>query len=389
MRHSISPKAFMTILMAIPALILILIALLNVVVDPYNIFQMPTYSGFNKIKITNQWHTLPLEVVKAAPSNVIIGSSRVYAYPLAHPLFKGDKAIRIKVAGMTIREQSLFFKNALVGGNLKSVVFGLDYFSFHIREINRDVYPQELFFTQQPSSIEIALAHINEAGLFSINTVIDSIQTIIDNKFGEMNVKFQRQEVTPVVQPRTWEKFSVFNAQFYNRYYIDMRMERRNGKHTTAYITDILDACRDSGAKLYFVINPIHASLLETIKASGSWEIYKTWIEFLQQVVSKDMDHPCKPELWYFSGYNIITTEKIPFHGDNESMQYYQESVHFKPKAAYYIFDALNGEKFKNFGVKLNGEDLNIFFQTLQELSKIYVSRNKIILNKIVFDHIQ
>ena len=77
--------------------------------------------------------------------------------------------------------------------------------------------------------------------------------------------------------------------------------------------------------------------MLEVIHGSGAWPVFESWKRELVAVLASDRArYPGAVEfvLWDFSGYNSITTEKVPPQGSTLETKWYWESSHCKPSVS-------------------------------------------------------
>ena len=130
----------------------------------------------------------------------------------------------------------------------------------------------------------------------------------------------------------------------------------------------------------------MHARYLELLHFSGLWDESEQWLRTLLRIVQEDaMRHPDKRpvELWDFSGYNTITTERVPPPGDLQTtMIYYWETSHYKKAAGDLILDRIFGYAApdrglpEDFGVRLDPEHIEEHLARVRSQREIYRRQN-------------
>ena len=118
-------------LLAVSAILLVM-ALINFVINPFDLFPVPAVAGVNRIKTEiehRQRLTKPYIVAKRKPDAVIIGTSRALQLDDRHPGFKPLRAYNLALASATAYENFRYVQHAEAEHHLRLVVYGLDAFA--------------------------------------------------------------------------------------------------------------------------------------------------------------------------------------------------------------------------------------------------------------------
>jgi hypothetical protein len=109
--------------------------------------------------------------------------------------------------------------------------------------------------------------------------------------------------------------------------FLDFRFKDRHGRsRQLAAFADCLRDCHRNGTDLRLFIAPIHARMLEVIRACDQWAASEEWrrdLARLNEEVAAEFDAEPFP-LWDFTGYNELTAEVVPDFMDVQTrMRYY------------------------------------------------------------------
>ncbi len=118
------------------------------------------------------------------------------------------------------------------------------------------------------------------------------------------------------------------------------------GSSTFDELAMILRHAYEDGSDLRMFISPVHAQVLETFREAGLMEQYYEWQRRLVDVSEREARIQGKPafSIWDFSGYNQITTERVPGAGDRPvEMNGYLDPSHFSRATGSLILDAVLG----------------------------------------------
>src|SRR5262249_16008679 len=86
---------------------------------------------------------------------------------------------------------------------------------------------------------------------------------------------------------------------------------------------------------------PSHARQAEVVRFLGLEPLFRQWLRELACVVASTDLGRTSVRLWDFSGYNSVTTEKIPPFNTKDRMRWYHDSVHFSSRTGRALVDQI------------------------------------------------
>ena len=121
----------------------------------------------------------------------------------------------------------------------------------------------------------------------------------------------------------------------------------------------IADLAASHHIALFLVIYPYHADFLDILQKCGLWPSFDEWKRALVRIATRREDAPAPLRIYDFSGYNRVTTERVPPLGDKrDQMRWYWESGHFKAALGDLIIARIFGSS-SDFGYVLDSEDVS------------------------------
>ncbi|MGK5594572.1 MAG: hypothetical protein ACSNEK_04355 [Parachlamydiaceae bacterium] len=326
--HAIFLKTFLFSL--VPSLLLI--AALNVLVDPLDIlhpFQLPRFNAV-KIMVHDHMRTYKAyKVLKKKPAAIFLGSSRVMAglNPADLEAITGEDCYNCGLAGVNFEDIYEYFLHALYAQpNLKTVVLGLDSFGFNTHKGPREKLPKIL---QGKESVFLSYFPF----IFSYKALECSFRTIFANFFEKPNSFFLPNglvdpalAVDDKTNPLLGKELDYIKDIHQNGMYKTFKVDEK----ALDMFTSLVSICRERNINLKVFINPPQALYWEALFQHGYWESLEELKRKLANI------HP----LWDFGGFNIVTT-KDPVLEEFGSLYY--ECSHFRPLLGKVILDTLFG----------------------------------------------
>lgn len=313
---------------------LLLIATINFVVDPYGLFRNYDVKGFNQQKegVRSKIRFVKaLELPLRKPETIIIGSSRVHdgMNPESALLRQYPPVYNLGIDMMRIHEMKEYFKHAIVNGDVKRAIIGLDFFMFNSLEKVNASFDHELVGRKIQSEDYLAIS------LFSREALMDSYSTIKLSRAQPDRKEFLGTGYRPgkyvFYKVKDFEKLHYYTNWVFltstpqaTKYYASMRLD----DDVFADFEEILSVCNQRRIDCRLYISPAHVGLDgEGIRAAGKWEMFENWKRRVAQI---SFEHGLP--LWDFSGYNSVTTEPV-----TTPMKYYWDSSHFNEMVGNWI----------------------------------------------------
>lgn len=357
---------FYTVLFTVIFLTLGSIALFNVIVDPYNVFNSPLISGFNQSK---PWKVVQVRLFKAVdvtrikPKTVLLGASRTYVglNPKHLALNRYQPVYNLGLNSANMYEIKRYFEHALFNQpDIKVVVLEIDYFSFYLKGQNTPDFSEDRL---EKNSI-VPKDFLNST--LSMDALNNSISTVLHNYRKSQQFLFVNGMVDVAVpkQPISIPAFTQFISNY--DYYISPN-----------YLKDfeyVVKTCRDRGIKLKIFISPIHVLFSENLRATGNWQMYEKWKREIVKITP----------VWDFSGYNSITSEKF---SDRAIMQNYTDMSHYTIPVGNLILNRLFNYQEKtvppDFGVLITPNNIDSHLAKINAQRQEWAKQNPDLVNLI------
>ena len=322
---------------------LCLVAVINLVIDPYLYFYSPTFQKINQLKPEREKHLMlskAAEIKNIETKIIFLGSSRVMSglnikYPgLKYP----DLTYNLGLPGANMYQIMHYFNHALANqSQIKQVILGIDFFMF-----NENLENLENFDKARLGDKIVFKDIINS--LLSIDTLQASTTTFKAN-FNNQN-KSNSQEAKTSRFKRWLTNFLSYEG-FYGKYNLSQaRLEN---------LQTIIDKCKQNNIDLQVFISPTHATQYEAIRLAGLWQNFEQWKREVVKITP----------VWDFSGYNSITTEPI-----NDRMENYIDNSHYSPKAGDLVLNRIlsfQTERVpKDFGILLTQDNIETHLKQIR-----------------------
>lgn len=322
----------------------------NLVIDPYNYFEIITIPNINVDKVVAKGKRRQVfdRLSDSKPDTLILGTSR--------SLMGMDTSQFEDAAGLVLNasfERATFgeiygyFQYALKQHCPKQVILNLDFFSFNAYLESLEEYNEiaGLMLGQSQQSIQNKK---KLKALVSMDGLIKSIETIRYNVQSQSNPhltdrispleKFTRVErsllETNVYFPLPLKKFEFSNS--------DLNID------TFQYLQEIVDTSRSNNIDLKLVILPMHARQMVLIKEIGLWPKFEAWKRRLVELAP--------PFKLYDFAYFMPENMESP-HLD-KNIQWYDESLHFKMALGEKVLHHITAHPSDEFGIILSKENL-------------------------------
>lgn len=403
-------KAYLRLWLIATALLLLLVAGFNLVVDPYGIFRLVDAPGFNAVKPQAGNHGAMVkayQVTRVKPRALILGNSRAEvgfdpehrAWPeAARPVFN------LALPGTGTAASLRYLRHVLADLSDADrpppgiVVWGIDLMDFLVDETkprsgrSPNQHDWRLLTlpdgTRNPGRLFQRVKDYGEATL-TLGALIDSLETL--RAQGDVHAR----NLTPLgFNPmRDYLRIAEnegYWALFRQRDIENMRAYLRRPKSlhdssgpSSAALNDfreVLDLCRRNNISLKMVIYPYHARLLEILRISGHLPVFEAWQRELVHILGEEARRSGGEPfpLWDFSGFHEYSMEAVPLKGDRASaMRWYWEAGHFKRELGDVILARLldTGDSMVGFGVRLTPEKMEYQFSLRRQGYQEYERR--------------
>jgi hypothetical protein len=347
------------------------------IIDPYGFYRMIGISGFNQQKEgvrSSIRYVKAIEVSIRKPKTILMGSSRVHdgMNPENENLKKYSPVYNYGINMMRINEAKLYLKHAIINSDIKRVVFGLDFFMFNSLEKNNISFDSTLV-GRKINFIDMFKPCLPSKYLISdiYSTIKISASQPTRNEFlangyrPASSVFFNVIDYKKLHYYTNWVFLSNDQAEtFYYAKYVQ-------NENTFKCLEEFLKICEANNIECVLFFSPAHALLDgEGIHLRGLWDEMEIYKKKVTQIASNN-----KIQLWDFSGYNYITTEKL-----KTPMKFYWDSSHFSEYVGNLMLLQMFQPKLKNkayFGTLLSEANIEKHLQNIREDRVYYLNTNK------------
>lgn len=399
-----------------------LAALVNLLVDPYGIYDLVVKRGLNEIKPhagANGSMAKAYQVQRVKPRTLVLGNSRAEvgfnpesrAWPQAlQPVYN------LALPGTGPITSLHYLEHAAAVKKPAMVVLGVDFMDFLVREdagpyradAEGKLLPVErrLLVTRSghpnPDHLQQRVEDFS-ATVLSLDALIHSISTV-NAQHARYPADLTERGFNPMRDYEDISKREGYYAMFRQRDQENARAYLRrpksiySGGKTSSpqleILRRIIAVSQAQNAELRIVIYPYHAHLLEIFHEADLWPVFEEWKRALAQIAaeanhSRDVSHV---QLWDFSGYNAISAEPVPEPADRTTAtHWYWEAGHFKQELGDVMLKHMFAEPDQPadaaIGVKLTPENVEQEIQRIRQQRAWYqaaYSRDVVMIRELV-----
>ena len=333
--------------------LLLLLAGINLFVNPYGYFDTPKIAGINEFALGFN-HRLPLAKALAVdhlrPATIVIGNSRAETgYDPDHRAFGDRPAYNLAFGGANIQTVRRYVLEALASGRLRHVVLALD-FSMFDPSVWKEEADSEVLLTDNAGHWRGAW---HEGKRFA--TILLSGTALSDSWW---SLAHQRKPVARYQPSGLRNDAADLDQVMREGGHHDAALRAESSflaaslrglgsaqgsetyRRALAQLHDIVAVTDARGIRLTLVFNPVHARQNYLFEAAGLWPAYEQWKADMLAAAGRAKGSV----LWDFSAVSPCTTESLPPRGDTMArMRWYRETSHFRPALGNKVLDRIGG----------------------------------------------
>ncbi len=380
---AVSPARYLAACIGATVILLGAVAAVNYAVDPFGVYHygkswdwIHHRSGITHFLYAHKAHA----VQEAEPDALILGSSRALYGLDPHNAALPEKTYNLGLEGADVYVDWRYLQHAAAAQMPKLVILALDIHDFHS---TKGIVPE---FSEDRLSVNVAGAPQHFSNFADLGATLLSIKALY----------YSAKSLTAPAQPNfTYDKGfepqamlklqrldlarNVFAA---NRQWMKPLTASSSGTLTDPRMMDafgnIVAFCAVNHIRLIVLVQPLHASM--TDQYTARWDEYSAWMKML--VAWMDHVPGTRHELWDFTGYEDVTTERFPQPTDTIShMQYFWECSHYQKKVGDMVLARiLTTSGPANFGHLVTAENLQEDLDRIQAEKLAWHSQHHVVV---------
>ena len=374
----------------------------NWIVDPFDVYRVVRKEGFNAYKVSYEHFARLAKVIqveKYPKPGLALGSSRAQlGIDMSHPLWDGRGGWNLAVNGANMYEIRRLLEHAAAVSKLEKVVIGVDFYMFNIYAFKGFGDESHFFADQNGHRNPWHRIRQNVLALCTGSAFFAGIKTLrkqdpMDNNFSQDGRMLTDRERMKVIQDGGFnKKFTKIERVFASGGWTPCANRAfcygaPSGLNMLDEFRKTIDLAVREKIKLYVVISPIHARLMETLYGVGLGAEFEQWKRDMTRIVdqanSRGGDAPV--ELWDFSGCSVYSTEAVPTDSErNKLMRWYVDPSHYSVELGNIMLDRLLGKKSQSvFGNRLSASSIEAVLEEQRSAREEFRHRNPVLINLI------
>ncbi len=282
------------------------VGVLNRAVDPYGVYGGFPAESFRDIQVGGGTRISKAELVRHFPgSTFFVGSSRVeVAYNPESKAIPDAPICNLGISATNFYELSYVLDYILKQPQLRRIVLFLDFQQFTAaRGVSYDFDLSR--FNTRLSSFD-----------YHCNVLLRKGVTRLSLKTLDYYFRGRQDVVTPLGyrRPAAMDTDESLAERAHNVLRFALRDPETLGgfqysPERMAALQSFVRKCRDADVDLIVVIQPTHATMLESFRCAGLWDTHETWVRDVVRLVAEESDG--MTPVWDFTSFGPYTTEPL------------------------------------------------------------------------------
>lgn len=324
----------------------ILNAILNFIVNPYNIFNHHLLANFLVIKNNTVSARMQIfyKTIHNDPTTIIMGTSRIgMLSPSDVTKYLKGNINNMTMAGANIEEQSQYLLYMIENHSLKNIVWSLDFFSF-----NPDL-PNDNDFSYDRLENTSYLNSDRKIALMSFQTTTNSFRTLYDNfkttdkekinyriALNDVDVEYKKNTAYNLLTKKDIDSNTAWQIKAYPTKFLTVKTfdQPHSIELNLRKVQMIVNLCKKKNINIFIYTSPVSKDFLQLYKDLGLADTFKYWKKSLAKITSYTD----------FCDYNTITKNPYDFIDGTHIMPKYSALVFAR------IFNDPSVEGPKDFG---------------------------------------
>jgi hypothetical protein len=397
MKEQIIYRRYCRSLLLIGTLSACLVAVFNLLVDPYDIFGNDRIPYFNLLKpaaIERVRVFKPYQAERLAPKTVIGGNSRpeMGINPQSHCWRASEQPVyNAGIPGASFYLQSLFALHAITSGSGNKIFMGIDFNDFLIDgSTNHHDARRQIEFSENELRLAPELTgasdfdHLRQrsidhlTALFSLNAFFDSFVTVLQqrnknaatrdesgfNPYREFNYIAQSEGQWILFEQKNQELAAIFQRPNLAIKYADKSLSPDFDD-----LKQFLELAQAKNLDVTLFINPYHIDYFRQLVRAQLWSDFEEWKREILRIAET-----YQTVLWDFNTIDQYSTERPPPRNKlGETLQWFVEPAHYSSKLGDLILTSLLGRQCADIdpsdslGIQLNQTMIDSHLKTIRE----------------------
>lgn len=383
-----------------------LVTAINIVIDPYLLFDAPRISGLNDRKPSAQANDRKMkqyDAVRRAAHTLVLGSSRIEIgfNPQSSSWPAQDQPVyNLGLAGSDPRNDAHYLRHVIASqmpDNLpKTLIIGLDFESFLYHPSPAGVHVEDP--TEVSSTGLNVLANDQANPHRTLQTVKDYLASTLslDAFLDSLSTIFYSQNRTGVtLDEQGWMNESVFDeasrangvaALFlqknietiyqYGSIHLTLRQAADCSLLDLDAIFELISIAESINANIVFFVQPAHVDRWEIFDRLGYWDDFERWKTEIVKLVDREKERGAEVDLWDFASYQPYVQEALPLDSDLDSnLMWFWEPAHYRTALGDIMIAQMREVNSPiRFGVKLTPDNLSEWLLKIRSDRDIYRS---------------
>lgn len=365
-------RIYLAIAGGLPLLLVSGVAATNYWLDPYLIhqWQTPRVQRLRQpVEKLNAWGKT-YAMARYRPEVVYLGNSRT-ELGLAAPQNGPARVFNAALSGATVGDALRMLGHARQVGDVRTVIWGVDAPSFTLSVGNtelengllasdgRYLARRVLLDLQRSVSVDMSRASFDMLSGIGPAVCHSSLAHAGQRDAGCMRYRIHGWGGTAqVIEARTREFL--------------------RGEGPVSGTLQALEQAigRAANVRWRLYVNPTHAMTIDGLYWAGRGVQYEAWLTSLAEMGGRLRKAGCDVRLYDFSGFNHVTSERVPRLGDRSDMRNYWETSHYRQLVGDAILARLSGGEAgaDGFGAELLPETMESHIALLRQRRANYLS---------------
>jgi hypothetical protein len=385
-----TPSRFLVRLLVFALLLVVAVAVVNVAVDPYLVFDSPRVSGLNERKpavATHERRMKGYDSVRRPARTLILGSSRsdIGLNPLSTGWTENDQPVyNLSLVGSGPMDFALYMQHFIASRTSeeppRTLVIGLDFESFlHYPRTSplpaeRESKPQYSSLLVMPDGTENPHRPFQVIKEYAISTLyldalLDSVSTIVSS-IRHTGVSLDERGRTDEGAFQAAVRLNGVAGLFAQK---NTETVRKYGQHRMvldqpdgapnpqiARIKRLIDIGNSINAEIVLFIHPAHADRMELFDHMGYWADFENWKRDIVELVDAERAAGAQVDLWDFGGFEPYIQEVVPEQRDRAArLDWFWEPAHYTSTLGDILIDRMrNRNSTTDFGTRITGANI-------------------------------